>query len=95
MTFLTNRGKNEDENEKIWENESYFIIFHIKIRSCVNFHENPGKKLLTLFLQIFLTNQSKSKNEDERIWKNEFEYWILISKLGYAAIFMKIWEKNF
>ena len=23
-TFLTNQGKNEDENEKMWENESNF-----------------------------------------------------------------------
>ena len=28
---LTNRGKNEDEDEKIWENEFDFRILHTKI----------------------------------------------------------------
>ena len=59
------------------------------------FSRKSWEKIVDPFLKTFLTNQSKNKNEDERIWKNEFEYWILISKLGYAAIFMKIWEKNF
>ena len=44
--FLTNRSKNEDEDEKIWENESDFWIFHIKIRLC---RENLRKKFLTHF----------------------------------------------
>ena len=29
---LTNRGKNEDEDEKMWKNEFDFRILHIKIR---------------------------------------------------------------
>ena len=30
--FLTNRGKIKGEDEKIWENDFNFWIFHIKIR---------------------------------------------------------------
>ena len=33
-------GKNEYEDEKIWNNEFDFLILHIKIRLCVTFHEN-------------------------------------------------------
>ena len=43
-TFLTNQGKNEDENEKLWENEFNFSIIHITIRLCDSFHENLRKK---------------------------------------------------
>ena len=43
-TFLINRGKNEDEDEKIRENDFGFRILHIKIRLCGSFHENLRKK---------------------------------------------------
>ena len=36
-TFLTRRGKYEDEDEKAWENEFDFGISHIKIRLCASF----------------------------------------------------------
>ena len=42
-TFLTNHGKNEDINEKIWENKFDLWILHIKIRLYGNFHENLRK----------------------------------------------------
>ena len=42
------------------------------------------------FFRTFLTNQAKKENEDEKIWKNESDFELLISKLGYVAIFMKI-----
>ena len=42
-TFLTNRGKNEDENENKWEHEFNFGICHIKIRSCASFCESLRK----------------------------------------------------
>ena len=41
--FLTNQGKNEDEEEQNWENEFDPWTFHIKIRLYGNFHENLGK----------------------------------------------------
>ena len=54
-TFLTNWGKNEDEEEKNWKNEIKFCILHIKIGFCGNFHENPRKKFLNHFF-FFLIN---------------------------------------
>ena len=39
--------------KKIWENESDFLILHIKISLCGNFHENPKIKNLTYFLNHF------------------------------------------
>ena len=48
--FLTNRSKNEDEDEKIWEYESDIWIFHIKIRLYGIFYKNLRKKF---FFEIF------------------------------------------
>ena len=42
--FLTNRGKNEYDNEKLWENKFDFLILHIKIRLYGYLHENLRKK---------------------------------------------------
>ena len=47
---MTNRGKNEDVNEKIWENEFDLWILHIKIRLYGTFHKNLRKKV---FFEIF------------------------------------------
>ena len=43
-TFMTNWGKNEDENEKTWENKSDFWILYIRIKLNGNFHENLWEK---------------------------------------------------
>ena len=43
-TFLTNRDKNDDENEKTWENKSDFLILYIRIKLNGNFHENLWEK---------------------------------------------------
>ena len=61
-TFLTNRGKNENENEKIWKNEFNFWILHIKVMLYGTFHENLCKKNWPNFFKRFLTN--RGKNED-------------------------------
>ena len=53
--------KNEDEDEKIWENEFNFSILHIKIRLYGNFHENLWEKNLTYFLGHFLLIEAKMK----------------------------------
>ena len=45
--------------------------------------------------KTFLTNWGKNEDEDEKIRKNDLDFWILLSKLGYVAVFMKIWEKSF
>ena len=37
-------GKNEDEKEKVWKNESDFWILHIKIKLCGKFNKNLRKK---------------------------------------------------
>ena len=47
---MTNGSKNEDEDEKIWENEFNFWILHIKIRLRGTFHKNVRKKF---FFEIF------------------------------------------
>ena len=65
--FLTNWGKNEDEDEKIWENESNFWILHINIRMCGNFLENLYKKLFDPFFKTFFTNRGKNEYEDEKM----------------------------
>ena len=49
-TFLTNRGKNKDEDGKIGKNEFDFWILHIKIRLCGTFHKNLRKMF---FFKIF------------------------------------------
>ena len=55
--FLTNRGKNGNEDEKIWKNEFHVSILYIKIRlyrkSWENFFDSLFKRLLTLFKDIF------------------------------------------
>ena len=43
-TFMTNWDKNEDENEKTWENKSDFWILYIRIKLNGNFHENLWEK---------------------------------------------------
>ena len=57
-TFLTNRGKNKDEDEKIRKNDFDFRIFHVKIRLCINFPGNLGKSFCPIF-KTFLTNLEK------------------------------------
>ena len=69
--FLTNRGKNKDENEKVWENKFDFRILHIKIRIRGNSHENRRKNP---FFKTFLTNRSKNENENEKIWEHVFNF---------------------
>ena len=53
-TFLTNRGKNENEDEKILKNESSFWILHIKTSLKRAFHKNLRKKM---FFSKFLTEK--------------------------------------
>ena len=93
--FLTNRGKTEDEDEKIWENKFDFWIIHIKIRLCGSFHENLRKIFLTHFVRHFWLIETKMKMKIKRfgIMKSIFEF--SISELGYTKTFMKIWEKKF
>ena len=76
-SFLTNRGKNEDADKRIWENEFNFWIIHIEIRLYDNFHENLFKKKIDPFFRTFLTNRGKNEDEDKKIWENEFNLWIL------------------
>ena len=70
-TFLTNREKNENNDEKMRKNESDFWIIHIKTKLCGNFHENPRKK--------FLTNWGKMKMKKKKFGKMksifEFSIW--------------------
>ena len=61
--FLTNRGKNESEGEKIWENEFDFWILHIKIRLYGTFHKNLRKNI---FFEIF-TWKGHTRTEVSRV----------------------------
>ena len=94
-TFLTNRGKNEDEDDKIWKNEFDFGILHIKIRLWCNFHEFLKKKKLTHFLRHFWLIEAKMKVRVKKFWKMSSIFEFAISKLSYTEIFIKIWEKLF
>ena len=90
--FLTNRGKNKDEDEKIWKNEFDFWILHVKIGLYGNFHENPRKKYLP-FLRHFWLIEAKY-SECEKIWENEFDFWILHIKIRLYGTFHKNLRKN-
>ena len=94
-TFLTNRGKTEDENEKIWKNELNFLILHIKIRLYGNFYENMLKKVLTHFFGHFWLIEAKTKMKVKKYGKMSSIFEFSISKLRYVGIFMKVWEKVF
>ena len=50
-TFFNNRGKNKDEDEKIWKNEFHFCFSHIKVRLHRTFHKNLRK---IFFFEIFI-----------------------------------------
>ena len=93
-TFLTNREKNENNDEKMRKNESDFWIIHIKTKLCGNFHENPRKKFLTNLLKHFWAIEAKWRWRRKNLEKwNQFlnsPY----EKLGYVAIFMKILGKK-
>ena len=93
--FLTNRGKNKNENKKNWENEFDFWIINIKITLYGNFHENLLKKILTQISGHFWLIETKIKMRIKKYGEifSIFEY--SISKLGYVVIFIKIREKNF
>ena len=93
-TFLTNRGKNEIVNEKIWENEFDLWILHIKVRLYGNFHENLWKKNFDQFFRTLLTNRGKNEIEDEKYEKMNLIFEFSISKLGYVDVFREISEKN-
>ena len=94
-TFLTNRNKNDNEDEKIWGNKSTFLILYIKIRLCGNFYQNPRKNFLTHLLRPFWLIEAKMKIKKKKIRKIKSIFEFSISKLGYVAIFMKIVGKNF
>ena len=49
-TFLTNRGKNENEDEKMWENEFDKWILHIKIRLNGTCHKKYQKNFFSKVL---------------------------------------------
>ena len=103
--YLTNRGKNKDEEDKkIWKDEFNLWILRIKIRLYGNFHENLRKKwngkvlqlVHYLTLTICLIKMGKKLIQKWRWqWKSLEEWtWFLRSKLGYTEIFMKIYEKK-
>ena len=93
---MTNWGKNEDEDEKIWENELDFWILHIKIRFNETLHKNLWKKCLTQVLGNFWLIEAKTKMKMKK-YGGEMSsiFGFSISKLGCVAIFIKLErEKN-
>ena len=93
-TFLTNRGKNENEDEKTVKNEFDFSILRIEIRLCGNFHENGRKQFLTYCLRHFWLIEAKIKMKIKKIGKISSIFEFSISKLGSMKLFIKIWEKR-
>ena len=81
--------------KKIWKNEFNFWILHIKIRLYRTFRENLWKKLLTWFLGHFRQIKTKMKMKMKKCEKLISIFEFSISKSGYVAVFMKIWEKTF
>ena len=77
-TFLTNQGKNENNDEKIRKNESEFWIVRIKIKLCGNFHENPRKIVLTNLLKHFWVIEAKWRWK----WKT-LENWVWFLNSSY------------
>ena len=92
--FLTNQGKNEDEDEKILEHEFDFWSIHIKIRLHGNFYEYLLKKVLSHFLHFWLI-EAKMKMKMKKYGKMFSIFKFSISKLGYVVIFTKIEENDF
>ena len=94
-TFLPNWGKNEGEDDNIWENEFDFWIIHIKIKLYGNFHESQLKNVFTHILGHFWLIEAKMKMKVKKYGEifSIFEFSIL--KWGYVVIFMKIGEKKF
>ena len=77
-TFLTNRGKNKDGDEKIWKNELIFEFSISKSRLYGTFHENLRKK----FFSKFLPEKDILGQRCPKGWS------ILVEKISQA----KIWE---
>ena len=75
-------------------NEFEFWILHVKIRLHINFHENLRKKILIYFLKQFWLIKAKAKMNMKKIGKMSMTFKFSWSKLGYMAVFMKIWGKN-
>ena len=67
--FLTNRGKNEDEDEKIWKNEFDFWILHIKIRLYGNFDVNLRTSNFDPILGHFRLIEAKMKMKIKKYGK--------------------------
>ena len=89
---MTNRSKNKDENEKVWENKFDFGILHIKIRILGNSHK-VGEK--TRFLGHFWLIEAKIKMKMKKYGNMFSTFEFSISKLGYKELLIKIWEKSF
>ena len=69
--FLTNWDKNEDEDEKIWENEFDIWILCVKITLYKTFHENLRNKA---FFEIFTrTEVSKGLKEEILLFKKRLQ----------------------
>ena len=88
-SFLTSWGKNEDEDEKIWENKFDFWILHIKTRLYGNFDVRLWAKHFDAFLGYFWLIEAKIKIKMKK-YNNKmssiFEF--SISKVGHMAILM-------
>ena len=84
---MTNQGKNEDEDEKIWKNKFSFGILYINIRLYRNIFDP--------FYRTFLTNRDKNENEDEKIWENESDFLILHIKIRLCGNFHENRRKIF
>ena len=69
--------KNDDKDEKNWENEleNEFWIIQIKIGLQGNSYENLRQKVFDSFFKTFLTDRGKNKNENEKLLKIEFGFW--------------------
>ena len=86
--------KNDNKDEKIWNNEFDFWIFHVKIRLYDNFHENLTRKNLTPFFETFFTSRGKNESKNEKYWEYESDLWIFHIKIWlYRNFHENLWKK--
>ena len=91
-TFFTNRGKNGDDDEKIWQNVFSFWILHIKLGYVVIFMK-IGEHFFWLHLRHFWLIETKIKMKMKKIGIMSLIFEFSISKLGFKELFKKIWDK--
>ena len=84
-TFLTNQGRNEDQDEKIGKNKSNVWTLHIKIRLHGKFHENLREKNWPIFLRHSWLIMVKIKMEEKKFGKMNSIFEFSMTKITWEG----------